>query len=1220
MSPISLAPSASSVRPRIFIDRGGTFTDCILHDPASGALEVVKVLSSDRAPVEGIRRLLALGPTAPIPPCDVRMGTTIATNALLERKGARVLLVISRGFADVLEIGTQARPDLFALHIEKPSLLYEAVLEVDARRAADGRLLAEPDPSQLLPELIRHRQMGLESVAIAVLHDYRDGSLERQIAELAERAGFAHIALAHELSSEVGFLARVDTAVLDAYLTPGLGRYFQALKAELPNSRLLVMQSSGSLAEAARCRGPQALLSGPAGGVIACAEVARSLGKRALIGLDMGGTSSDVCRFSGEFELRHEHELAAVRVRAPMLVVHTIAAGGGSICRYDGHRFSVGPDSAGARPGPLCYGREEARELTLTDVNLTLGRLLPDEFPFPLDAERALQALAELASAVAPGAAPWQPLDVAEGFWQIANQSMADAIGEVSVKRGYDVRQHALLVFGGAGGQHACALVERLGMREAIFHPLASVLSAFGIGIASLGWNGAQELDAPLLSSTALAELEPSFAALEQTGRAVLARDGAGEVTCRRSVELCYDGSETSALLPLADADHLALGFHAQHRAEFGYERPQQPLRLLRLRVEARSVENEPAPFVASREATARPRPRRTTELWHRGRRWPSVPVFWRCDLGVGARLRGPALILEGTGTIVIDPGFELEVLQAGLLSARQLEDASRSAAASSATVDPVQLELMENRFMSIAERMGYALRRSASSVNIRERLDYSCAIFDRRAELVANAPHIPVHLGAMSESVRAVIAAHPELAPGDACITNDPALGGSHLPDITVVAPVHDDAGRLFAFVAARGHHADVGGITPGSMPAFSTSLAEEGVVFRGERIVRAGRLDRDFLRARLSSRPYPARDPAQNVADIEATLAALSTGRLLLQEALRELGRETVSAYMGFVQDHAAELVQRAVTALGPEERRFEDALDDGTPVIVRLQPRANGLTIDFSGTGPQHAGNLNAPRAVTLAAVIYFLRTLVGKPVPLNGGFLRPLSLCIPEGCLLHPGPDAAVAGGNVETSQRVVDVLLGAAGLCAASQGTMNNLSFGSEDFGYYETLAGGAGAGPNFPGASAVHTHMTNTRITDAELLERRFPVRVREMAIRRGSGGRGAQPGGDGLRRILEFHAPMELSILSERRTRAPFGLQGGEPGAPGQNYLNGEPIPGKARLSVVPGDVLCIETPGGGGFGAEAPLSAEPSRAPEPREPATPAHNCSPDASGRPG
>ncbi|HWA71198.1 MAG TPA: hydantoinase B/oxoprolinase family protein [Polyangiaceae bacterium] len=1191
MPPLS-AIAEGAQRPRVFIDRGGTFTDCILHDSASGALRVVKVLSSDRAPLAGIRQLLGLGADDPIPPCDIRMGTTIATNALLERKGARVLLVITRGFADLPEIGTQARGDLFELNIRKPSLLHEAVLEVDARLSADGTLLARPNLDDFREALARHRAAGIESVAIAVLNDYREGSLERELGQVAQSLGFSQVSLSHELSRELGFLSRADTAVLDAYLTPGLGRYLRELADALPDSRLLVMRSSGSLSQPQRCRGPHAILSGPAGGVVACARVSSELGGRPLIGLDMGGTSTDVCRYSGELDVRHEHEVAGVRVRAPMLVVHTIAAGGGSICRYDGHRLSVGPESAGARPGPLSYGRPEARELTLTDVNLALGRLLPDEFPFPLDLPRVQGALVALSRALDPGEARFDAQKLAEGFWEIANQSMADAISEVSVKRGYDVRAHALLVFGGAGGQHACALVERLGMQEAIFHPFASVLSAFGMGLAVLGFHGSRELSAPLLTPTALAELEEPFLELEREGRAALERDGAREVVFRRQVELCYDGTETSTLLPLASASELARAFHAQHRAEFGYDRPDQPLRLRRLRVEASGEAARVPALSEPGRSASKPEPRRTTRLFHQGAWVDDVPVFLRSVLRSGERLLGPALILEETGTIVLDPGFELEVLASGVLRARAAARVTtqRAPLASAPTRDPVKLELMGNRFMSIAEHMGYALRRSASSVNIRERLDYSCALFDRTGALIANAPHIPVHLGAMSESVRAVVSLHPELSAGDAFISNDPALGGSHLPDVTVVAPVHDHAGALFAFVAARGHHADIGGITPGSMPAFSTSLSEEGVLFRAERIVQNGRLDRDFLRERLASPPYPARNPRLNLADIEAALAALSTGTSLLGSAVRELGIDTVTAYMGFVQDQAAELVAEALAQLGPSERHFADALDDGTPIEVRLKPRETGLIIDFSGTGSEVPGNLNAPRAVTLAAVIYFLRALVGKSIPLNGGFLRAVSLHIPEGSVLNPSPSAAVAGGNVETSQRVVDVLLGAAGLCAASQGTMNNLSFGNHSFGYYETIAGGAGAGPNFCGASGVHTHMTNTRITDVELLEQRFPVRVVQMSLRRGSGGAGAFRGGDGIRRELEFLTPAEVSILSERRSRAPFGLAGGEPGARGRNALNGATVPACARFEVKANDRLLIETPGGGGYGVPRP------------------------------
>ncbi|HLV67984.1 MAG TPA: hydantoinase B/oxoprolinase family protein [Polyangiaceae bacterium] len=1177
------------MRYDVWIDRGGTFTDCVLHNRQTGELRVLKVLSSDDAPLIGIRQLLGLGADETIPPCEIRMGTTLATNALLERKGARTLLVISRGFGDVLEIGTQARPELFALEIRKPKPLYEAVLEVDARANPDGTPERTPDLRALGRELEAARARGLSSAAIVVLHDYERGTVERPLCEAACAAGFEHAVGSHELAPEIGVVARGDTAVLDAYLTPVLSKYFAALARDLSGSRLLVMQSSGGLSEPARCRGPHAILSGPAGGAVAALHVAARAGFRRAIAFDMGGTSTDVSRIEGELEHRYETEVAGVLLRAPMLAIHTVAAGGGSLCRYDGHRLSVGPESAGARPGPLCYGAPEAAELALTDVNLALGRVLPFAFPFPLETTRVHARLQEIADAIGARGGALSPLEVAEGFFRIANQNMADAIREVSVKRGHDVRDHALIVFGGAGGQHACALARELGVRQVLFHPLAGVLSAYGMGLADLSTSGTRELGARELDDAAIPELQGAFDELEVAGRAALSAEGARTFEARRKVELGYRGTDHALLVDAVfDANALRERFEARHRAEFGYTRPSHSVELRRARLTVLGRTGEPVAVLRPPRGAARPR-RPASSLFWNGQMLSDVPVFERSELEPGARIAGPAIVTEATSTIVVDPGFELAVRDDGLLVATPVESsegATRRAASFGSRPDPILLELVGSRFMSIAERMGHTLRRTALSVNIRERLDFSCAVFDAQGGLVANAPHIPVHLGAMSESVRAVHALHPDAEPGDAFVTNDPALGGSHLPDVTVVAPVHDASGRRLAFVAARGHHADIGGVTPGSMPAFSSSLAEEGIVFRAERIVHRGHFERDRLLARLAEGPHPARRPEENVADIEAALAALHTGSALLLEAARDLGADELAAYMGYVQDYAAALVTQALAALGTEERSFLDALDDGTPIAVTWRP---GPTpeLDFSGTGAQVAGNLNAPRAVTVAAVLYVLRTLVGRRMPLNGGFLRPVRLRIPRGSVLDPLPGAAVAGGNVETSQRVVDVLFGAFGVLAASQGTMNNLSFGDERFGYYETIAGGAGAGATFDGASAVHTHMTNTRITDPEVLERRFPVRLREMSIRRGSGGLGRHRGGDGICREFEFSCPLSVSLLAERRTRVPFGLRGGESGASGRDFLNGKVLSGKTRIQVSPGDVLRIETPGGGGFGS---------------------------------
>ena len=1182
--------TSGEARWEFWIDRGGTFTDCLGREPATGRISVAKVLSSDRAPLEGIKTLLGLGPNEPIPPSRIRMGTTLATNALLERKGARVALAITSGFRDLLAIGTQARPDLFALEIDKPGVLYDEVLEIDARADPDGHPLCRPDVAKLKAELQQVRARGIESLAIVVLNDYARGELERELGELARDAGFTQITLSHEVAPELGMLARGDTAVLDAYLTPLIRGYVSTLQRELPNSTLELMQSNGGLIDARLFRGPGAVLSGPAGGVVACARIAADLGLGAVIGFDMGGTSTDVSRYDGDFERVYEAEVAGVQIRAPMMRIHTVAAGGGSVCRLDGQRLRVGPESAGATPGPLCYGKSEASELTLTDVNLQLGRLAPERFPFPLDRQRPTAALAEISRRMSSAGQNLSPDQIGAGFFRIANVNMAQAIREVSIARGYDVRDHTLLVFGGAGGQHACAVARELGIRRIVFHPLAGVLSALGIGLADVVASSAQDAGERLLDNAALDELESAFVALETQGRKLLLEHGASpeRISCTRRLDLRYVGTETSLTLAWAPAAELRQQFDERHRAAFGHARPQHPVQIVELRSDAIAESSLALADTALAEVeTATLAPSRSTRLHHHDRWLENVPVYDRERLGVGASLSGPALIAEATGTIVVEPGFSLECLRAGLLV---LNDTRPSAAESSTdsepAVDPIRLEIFANHYMSIAEQMGQVLRRTALSTNIRERLDFSCAIFDRGGALVANAPHIPVHLGAMSESVRATLAAHPECEEGDVFMTNDPALGGSHLPDITVVAPVHDAQGMLRFFTASRGHHADVGGITPGSMPAFSRTLSEEGVVFRALRIVHRGSFDRELVYGALCAGPYPARRPLENLADLEAQIAATRTGERLLGELTSRYGLSTVEAYMRHVQDDAAFEVARAIRTLGDGDYRLSDALDDGTSISVALRIRGSELEVDFAGTGHELDGNLNAPRAVTVAAVLYFLRALVGRKIPLNSGCLRHVRLSIPDHSVLAPRPERAVAGGNVETSQRIVDVLLGAVGRAAASQGTMNNLSFGDPTFGYYETIAGGAGATERSAEASAVHTHMTNTRITDPEVIERRFPVRLLEFSIRHGSGGLGRQPGGDGICRELEFLRSVEVSILSERRSRAPFGLKGGGSGAPGRNLFNGHEVPARTTFDAQPGDRLRIETPGGGGYG----------------------------------
>jgi len=1178
-------------RWQFWIDRGGTFTDCIGREPSTGRLRVVKVLSTDDAPLRGIRELLELAPTDALPACDLRLGTTLATNALLERRGAPCALLITRGFADLPLIGDQSREDIFALEIERGPQLTTTVLEVSARMTPSGDVLARPGDAELsglrgkLEALVRR---GIASLAIVVMHAYANPELELELAAIARRCGFLHVTCSHEVSGEIGFLGRCDTTVLDAYLTPRLVEYVAALKRQLPQgSTLRLMQSGGGLTDASRFRGRDAVLSGPAGGVVAVAAIAKERRLAAVLGFDMGGTSTDVSRFGGALERVYEAKVAGVRLRTPMMALHTIAAGGGSLCRYDGHRLSVGPQSAGADPGPLCYGHPEARELALTDVNVALGRLVADRFPFPLATDRVEGELARITAEVGE----LEALDVAEGFFRIAVDNMAQAIRRVTVARGYDVREHAMVVFGGAGGQHACAVARVLGVRTLLFDPLAGVLSARGIGMADLRWHSQRDAGRHELSAERLSELAPVVAEMSQQGRTQLVEEGAPRHAIQIHVfyDLRYRGTETSLPMSADRPERLREEFEAAHTREFGYARPGHPVELVTVRVEAVAAAPR-AGFVPTLAKVPNAGPKERP-LYFEGRRITAT-AHHREALTPGNAVVGPALILEATGTIVVEPGWSARAEADGTLI---LEDCDGPRPAPRSTErDPVTLEIFGNRFMSIAEQMGVVLRRTALSTNIRERLDFSCALFDARGGLVANAPHMPVHLGAMGESVAAVARQHPSPKPGDVFATNDPAAGGSHLPDITVVTPVFVDA-QLAFWTASRGHHADVGGITPGSMPPDATHLDQEGVVFRGQRIVHAGELDEPGILQTLCSGAHPARRPTENLADLEAQIAANRCGAGLLTQLVAEESFAVVNAYMAHVQDHAAEAVARLLGSLPQGSAAFQDETDDGTRIRVTLERKSGRLCIDFNGTGRSGAHNLNAPRAVTVAAILYTLRAMVGEAIPLNSGCLRSIDLRVPSGCILAPEPWRAVAGGNVETAQRVVDVLLGAFGRKAASQGTMNNLTFGNASFGYYETIGGGEGGSSRRAGQSGIHTHMTNTRITDPEVLETRFPVRLLAFSLRPGTGGAGTFAGGDGLVREFEFLAPLEVSLLSDRRSRPPFGLRGGEPGRIGANLIDGRLLPGRARLNVNPGQRLRIETPGGGGFGSDEPTADAP-------------------------
>ncbi len=1210
---------AADGRWEFWLDRGGTFTDCIARAP-DGSLRTTKLLSSDSAPVEGVREILTregvIEPGAELPPCSVKLGSTVATNALLERRGVQTCLVADRGLGDVLAIGTQQRPDLFELDIRKAPPLHSAVIECGGRVTAQAEVVSQLDEEQLQHELRAAHEAGARSLAVLMIHAYAYPESELRIAEIARRLGFSHVVCSHEIARELGLLARGETTTADAYLTPLLSAHVAHLAEAMPGSRLRFMQSSGGLTDAARFRGPTALLSGPAGGVVAAARVAARAGFARAIGFDMGGTSTDVSLIvDGEVERAFETVVAGVRLRSPMLRIHTVAAGGGSLCRFDDFRLTVGPESAGSDPGPLCYGRRDeggrpvAHALALTDVNLALGRVQPDRFPFAVEPEPVVAELARLRQRLAQSGFEMTQDELAAGFVEIANASMAQAIQQVSVARGVDPRDHVLVGFGGAGGQHVCAIARMLGIRTILQHPLAGLLSAYGIGVADVTWDGQRDAGRVLLPSDGCglpASVEAMLTTLEQRGRNALRAEEANcpGVASERWLDLRYVGSEMplsirepAVEVPGRESWSWAGIFGEEHRRRFGYTRPDRRVEIVTARVRCvapaaqgsmpdRGLTSDP-----TRPSSA-PTPLRRASIWFPGSGRVLAPIYEREVLIAGCEIDGPVVVLEQTGTVVVDPGFRLRVDDEAVLVLRDVEGARGQVARDLERADPVRLEVFGNRFMSMAEQMGAALRNTAVSTNIKQRLDYSCAVFDGRGGLVANAPHIPVHLGAMGATVRAVRERVPDLAPGDVVMTNDPFEGGSHLPDVTLVTPVFvAGSGDPDFFVASRGHHADLGGITPGSMPADSHCLEEEGVVFHAFKLVARGHFDEQRVRSLLASARYPARCPDDNLADLVAMVAANRAGERLLCDFVEEQGFTAVSVTMSQLQRASADKVSREIARLPDGEHCFEDRLDDGTPVCVRLKVEGGRMLVDFAGTGSAARHNLNAPPAVVQAAVIYVLRSLVAERIPLNGGCLEPVEIHIPGGSLLDPPAGSAVVGGNVETSQRVVDVLLGALGLAAASQGTMNNVAFGNADFGYYETIGGGAGAGADFDGACGVHSHMTNTRITDPEVLEARYPVRLEEFALRRGSGGAGRRTGGDGLIRQYRFLAPVTATLLTERRDVAPWGMAGGAPGATGRNFVQRsagerEVLPGKCSLELAAGDRLRVETPGGGGCG----------------------------------
>jgi 5-oxoprolinase (ATP-hydrolysing) len=1165
------------------------------QDPAAG--QRYELFAKVEAPIVAMRYLLGLPLESPMPRVAVRLGTTRGTNALITRRGARTALVTTRGFGDILHIGYQNRPRLFDLAIHKSPPLFAAVAEIDERIDAQGRVLAAPDAARVREQMAALRRQGIESLAVCLLHAFVRPDHEELVAEAARQAGFDEISVSSRIAPLVKIVSRGDTTVMDAYLNPILRRYVRNLRAQLPDGSLRMLTSAGGLVDAEAFVGKDSILSGPAGGVVGFSRVAQAAGFTRAIGFDMGGTSTDVSRFDGRYELEYETEKSGVRVVAPMMAIETVAAGGGSICRFDGVKLVVGPDSAGADPGAACYGR--GGPLTITDVNFLLGKILPDRFPFPLDRSAAERRLAELIAQIVGGGGPrYEPLELAEGFVRVANANMAKAMQSISVAKGCDPRDYVLVPFGGAAGQHACAVATELGIRKILHHPDAGLLSAYGIGLADVVRHGVAGVY-KTFSPSALADLQAVFAQLaEKAIEGVLAEGIAREqIIVARWIELRYRSVEASLAIPCPEEttpQQCSELFLAEHRKLYGYVHEGRALEIVAVRVEARGQSSPPLPVSRSVEPRAAVS-MRTARVYFGGQSL-EAQVFDRRQLQPGDRLRGPAIVCEAASTAVVDPHWEAEVLSRGELVVTP-SDGRPAIAAVSTTVDPVMLEIFNNQFAAIAEQMGITLRNTSSSVNVKERLDFSCALFTPDGDLVVNAPHIPVHLGAMAETVRRVIVDNPRIRPGDVFVTNDPYRGGSHLPDITVITPVHDGREKIVFFTASRAHHAELGGIAPGSMPPDSRNLAEEGVLIRNFQLVNATAARWDELRGLLLAGRYPTRDVEANLADIAAQVAANRRGAGDLLRLVDRYTLSVVEAYMRHIQQAAERKVRQALARLKPGRYPFIDHLDDGTPIAVTITIAGESATIDFTGTGPVSAGNLNANRAITTAAVMYVLRCLLGEDIPLNQGVLAPVDIVLPPG-LLNPPEQAlaeacpAVVGGNVETSQRVVDVLLGALGLAAASQGTMNNLLFGDATFGYYETICGGAGATPAADGADAVHTHMTNTRLTDPEVLERRYPVRVRAFTIRRGSGGAGRRRGGDGVVRRIEFLKPLQVSILSQRRgPYPPYGLAGGQSGALGRNTLTRadgtlEELAGSAQFTAQAGDVLTIETPGGGGFG----------------------------------
>lgn len=1247
---------------QFWIDRGGTFTDIVARSP-DGKLITHKLLSDDPchykdAAMHGIRQILGLPGNSPLPAEiieSVKMGTTVGTNALLERKGERTVLVINRGFGDALRIGYQNRPDIFAQKIELPEQLYERVIEVSGRAGADRKEFVPFDLENAKKALEAAFEAGIRSAAIVLMHAYRYPEHELKLGRLAREIGFTQVSLSHQASPLIKLVSRGETTVVDAYLSPVLRKYVNMVQESLEKGRegkengngvkkesgdrtgkeygdrtekengertengtetnsrdgkenkvkrsprLMFMQSSGGLTDAETFQGKDCILSGPAGGIVGAVATSEMAGARKIITFDMGGTSTDVAQYSGEYERSLETEIAGVRLRSPMMRIHTVAAGGGSILHYEGGRFRVGPDSAGSDPGPACY--RKGGPLTVTDCNVMLGKLQPEFFPgiFGPDADQSLDSelvhrkfeeLAEKVSGEGKNESNSRmPEQVAEGFLSVAVENMANAIKKISVQRGYNIKEYTLCCFGGAAAQHACRVADSLGIKSIFIHPYAGVLSAYGMGLADQRLIKERYIGSEL-SDTLVDNLKTVFSELEHEGRLLMLKQGVQQsrITALYKVHMRYAGSDTQLVIDFSDTDVLTKGFEEAHRKRFGFVMEGKSLIVEAVSVEIIGINERVLDPVLEKEENPVFSPVAVVQMYSNGE-FHDTPVFQRDELKPGTHVSGPAVLIEKNTTIVLEPGWKGTITERNHLFLKREVPLSGHAAIGT-DVDPVMLEIFNNRFMSVAEQMGFTLQNTAHSVNIKERLDFSCALFDSQGNLVANAPHIPVHLGSMGECVKSLIRTQlQEMHAGDVFLINSPYHGGTHLPDITVVTPMFGNSRKILFYLASRGHHADVGGISPGSMPPGSRTIVEEGVLSEGMKVVEQGRFCEEKLKTWLGSGKYPARNPDQNIADIRAQIAANEKGLSELRRMVEEFSLETVEAYMGHVQDNAEEAVRRVIDRLANGE--FTYTLDDGNTIKVKvtIDRKNRSAKIDFTGTSPQLSNNFNAPASVCIAAVLYAFRTLVKSDIPLNEGCLRPLEIIIPEGSLLKPEPPAAVVAGNVETSQYIVDALFGALGTLAASQGTMNNFTFGNADFQYYETICGGSGAGPGFSGTDAVHTHMTNSRITDPEILETRFPVLLEEFSILKESGGDGKFRGGNGVVRKIRFLKDMNAAILSSHRKLPPFGLKGGMPAKCGRNSLvrrDGSvlEIEGQAEVELKSGELFVIETPGGGGYG----------------------------------